>query len=202
MKPEIFGDYIIFKEVVADEEPLHPLNDCDGMGKILSFCTRHSAFDKEAIEKEMGNKDKVMLSYFEHGLCLWGVAGTMNGTPDFEWDGVEHAGLWIPDNVLLDEAKELKGKERQEKMREWAAQACEEFTAYCNGNYYLFVVQVFKVRKEGENIFDKRSDYRFDEEVSGDSCSGFIGSDAAEKEMEEAVERIKKELTWWKKVPA
>ena len=115
-KHEVRDGYIIFEKIVHDECACNPLEDMDCMGSIYSFGRRHNNFiDREHAEMllEEYGKDVVFLSYFEHGLCKWGVAGSMGNMPDFQWDGVSYAGLWIPDKYLIEEAEKLDEKERR-----------------------------------------------------------------------------------------
>lgn len=88
---------IVVGYLVQDPDSSHcnPL-DNDGAGKIFSFSHHHTNhIDPNTLE--FGNPYIIPLSYFEHGNCIWGVAGTMSNMPDFRWDGVKFAGVWKPD---------------------------------------------------------------------------------------------------------
>lgn len=185
---EVRNGHIIFKRIVHDECPPHPLKDCDCMGEIFSFSSRHvNNIDRDRTDEilhEYG-KDVVFLSYFEHGLCKWGVSGSMGNMPDFRWDGVGCAGLWIPDKYLIEEAEKYDEKERREKMEEWARQACEVYTQWCNGEVYGVAVEVYRVREAVTgDIYDKREDYRYETPVFEESCFGIFGMDCAEENLE------------------
>ena len=177
---------IIFVRYEHDDNPFHPLDDCDGMGKIHSFCRRHSNFvDPDTVDWS-SKEDFVLLSYFEHGQCLWGVNGSMEGMPDFRWDGVSVAGYWEPDDALLQEARIFKGIVRRAKMVKWAKQACEVYTQWCNGYVYWFNVTVHWARyAEDSSLFDEESDYRFEDPITEDSCGGYYGND--EEYMKECI---------------
>jgi hypothetical protein len=187
---EIRNGHIIFKKIVHDECSSNPLEDWDAMGSIFSFNSRHcNHIDREQVEAYIDEygEDAVFLSYFEHGNCLWGVAGTMSGMPDFRWDGVGTAGLWIPDKYLLEEAEKMeKGSpERLAKMKKWAGQACEVYTQWCNGEVYGATVEVYKVRESvSGDIYDRREDYRYETSVFEESCFGFFGMECAEENLE------------------
>jgi len=87
--------------LMNDGDCANPLEDCDGVGKIHSFSRRHDNSVNPSEAESLLDEHKtmaVMLSYFEHGLCRWGVAGTLSGMPDFQWDGVKYAGIWVPDD--------------------------------------------------------------------------------------------------------
>jgi len=192
------GGKIAFVTVDYDQDCSNPLEDMDAMGTIHSFSRRHvNTINPEDLyeysddeDAENGKKlreeyrDGVFLSYFEHGLCRWGVRGTMSGTPDFCWDGVNTAGIWVPDKYLLEEAKDLKGEAREKKMIEWAGQACSVYTSWCNGECFGYKVSAYKVRKadDGE-VFDQEDDYRHEKPLADDSCWGYIGRDDLEKYM-------------------
>lgn len=93
---------IIVGYLVQDSDCANPLEDCDGLGSIRSLNRRHhNHIDRdEAVAILESDKDAVALSYFEHGLCKWGVEGTMSAMADFNWDGVSLAGVWIPDDCV------------------------------------------------------------------------------------------------------
>lgn len=120
--------------------------------------------------------DAVALSYFEHGLCKWAPAGSISYYPDFHWDGVRFAGVWVPDDEVLAGAPN-----DEEERRAWLLRQCEiscnYYTDWLNGSVYGYVVEVYEARREGENLFDDRDDYRLDGEVESDSCWGFYGFD-------------------------
>ena len=97
---------IIVGFLAHDDDCQNPLENCDGMGSIHSFSRKHSNH-KTPEEIQSGVADSVLrltvlLSYFEHGQCRWGVAGTMSGMADFRWDGVGFAGMWVPDKSCLE----------------------------------------------------------------------------------------------------
>lgn len=71
-----------------------PLED-DGAGKIHSFIIRHSNYLNPSLIPK--HRLAVPLSYFEHGLCQWGLLGMLDGMPDACWDGTVNAGVWVPD---------------------------------------------------------------------------------------------------------
>ena len=64
--------------IYADPDALNPLNDSCEMGTILSLNRRHVNFDPAGVESAIeNNPDAVPLSYYEHGLCLWSIAGEL-----------------------------------------------------------------------------------------------------------------------------
>lgn len=132
----------------------------------------------EGLKKIVRLTDNVALSYFEHGNCLWGVAGTMGNMPDFMWDGTSMAGYWEPDKYLLEQLTDEgldapdKERERRERLEEWAKQACEVYTSWCNGEVYWYQVEVYWYDEELEG----RDDYEHrGEPIDSDSCGGYYG---------------------------
>lgn len=121
----LVGDKIAFVELYQDDFANNPLKEFDTYGKIYSRNNRHINFNPSKIQELLREQphDVVVLSYFEHGRCMWGVEGTMDGMPDFRWDGSHCAGLWEPDADTLKEADNLHGKERRAFLEERAAQA-------------------------------------------------------------------------------
>ena len=64
----------------------NPLEDWSEMGTILSLNRRHGNFDPAGVEEAIGsNPDAVPLSYFEHGLCRWSVAGELPAGAAARW---------------------------------------------------------------------------------------------------------------------
>lgn len=189
----VSGDLIIFVSVDQDELAENPC-DQDGVGKIHSFSKRHGNYlcdfefpssedecREELIKKYKG--DVVFLGYYEHGQCSWFVEGRGGPGTDCRWDGVQFAGIWVPDKYLLKEARytfKLKRgtPERDAQMTEWAAQACTIYTCWCNGDMYCYAIKVYKVRRaDNGTVFDTIDDYRYNVDIVNDSCCGYDGSD-------------------------
>lgn len=173
MKRTVVGLYVIDVDVQHDEGVPNPCEEFDGFGMIRSLSGKHvnSIDPEEARDLLEDDPDVVPLSYFEHGLSLWGVQGTLGGTPDFQWDGVSFAGIWIPDDTLreaADEVGDLPGSpERKERMRRDAASACKTYTEWCNGSIYYYSVTARKAGKD----------------VDTDSLGGLYGYEYAQQEV-------------------
>lgn len=119
------------------------------------------------------------LSYFEHGNCRWGLAGTMEGMPDFRWDGVSFAGFL--EINLDDDNREWWEEKTPEEQREIARGFLEEFTSWANGEIYGYVLESLDPRKcDQGNVHDNP------EEI--DSCWGFIGFDYFAEEVSRVTE--------------
>lgn len=259
---------VIILEIDYDSDAPHPLNDCDGMGNITSFNRRHRDCVKSPEEAEALLKKKyaVALSYFEHGNCLWGVQGTLNGTPDFKWDGCSLAGVWLPDDCCIEHIKSSALKHcfpdnikvevnyeshdgklndivlriskivgenafeflyRKEGFKsftaaykhglkylaitptkdqvelgerkvavECAEQACELYTAWCNGDCYGYSLKAYRpCTDEDDEVIVDADAYEDQDEIEEDSCWGFVGSENLKYMIEDNVKPfIKKHL--------
>jgi hypothetical protein len=151
--------------VYADCDAPNPLEDWDEMGSILSLNRRHVNFDPAGIEEAITDPDAVKLSYYEHGRCLWTVAGELPPGARCPWDSVGFAGLWLPDAQTLESARNYGGRTRRHFMHKRARQACEVYTGWCNGDVFGYAVsRILRCDAcEGER------------EEPLDSCWGFFG---------------------------
>src|SRR4051794_7894832 len=128
--------------IYPDGDMPNPLTDWSEMGRILSLNRRHANFDPAGVEEAIGhNADAVPLSYFEHGLCRWSVAGELPAGARCPWDSVDFAGLWLPDAETLESARNYGGFTRRMFMRRRARQACDAYTQWCNGEVYGFEIE-------------------------------------------------------------
>jgi hypothetical protein len=161
-----------------DGDTPNPLEDWPEMGTILSLNRRHGNFDPGGIEEAIeGNPDAVPLSYFEHGLCRWSVAGELPAGCRCPFDSVPFAGLWLPDAATLASARNYGGRTRRHFLRKRARQACDAYTLWCNGDVY------------GYEIRRVTACPCCDEERSQtvDSCWGFYGVEACLAEARAAI---------------
>jgi hypothetical protein len=182
---------IAFVAIHHDDTPANPCMDWDGFGDIKSLSTKHiNNISVEEIEDmlqdEICKEQTIALSYFEHGNCLWGVRGSMNNMPDFNWDGTDFAGVWIPDDECIktvDHYEKLakeKDEEfnRNEKFKEMATQACKTYTAYCNGEVYGYRIELHRLQFDGEkDPIEEHGNYEHLDILFEDSCWGFYGDD-------------------------
>jgi len=194
----VIGEDIVFFTLEHEDSPSNPLEDMDGEGRIYSFNPRHINSSRDAVQKALADPDRVMLDYFEHGLCKWDVgSGSLKGTPDFEWDGSANAGVWVPDHATVEEANGngLKGKERAEFMAKRAEGACELYTDFCNGEVYYYSIKAFRTLLAPEMaanpevhsaVLDLPSDYRRSMPIYEDSCGGLYGYSSRDEALKEA----------------
>lgn len=154
--------------IYPDTDASNPLEDCYEMGMILSLDRVHRRFDPAAVEEAIEhNPDAVPLSYFEHGLCRWSVAGELPDDASYQWDSVVFTGIWLPDAETLESAKTYGGRTRRHFMRKRARQACDVYTQWCNGEVYGYDIERITTCPHcGEEA-----------EESLDSCWGFYGLD-------------------------
>lgn len=155
-----------------DTDVPNPLGPEDGLGwKIVSFGRSHSNFEdpeKEGyfvrdkgtgalqnspeLQTKLDNGTAFILSYFEHGNCIWFRRGSKH-LPDMCWDGVGVAGILLaPDDWVPYVPEGEKPTSREEIVDS----ILEEYTNWCNGNVY------------GYEILNDECD-------TLDSCWGFIG---------------------------
>lgn len=160
------GSFTLKVKIANDEYVPNPLEEWDGVGMIHSFSTRHinniSPDDVDKLKEKHGVA--VPLSYFEHGMCQWSVGGTMSNMPDFRWDGVGYAGVWVPDEYIQP-PEEMKGDELQEWWEEQAQAACDVYTQWANGEVYWYRMELTQTIGGWTRT------------VWEDSCGGFFGSD-------------------------
>ena len=161
--------------ILHDPDPLNPLKDWSEMGTILSLNRRHSNFDPESVDEALrNNPDAVPLSYFEHGQCLWTVAGELPAGARCPWDSVEFAGVWLPDVQTLRSARNYGGRTRRHFMRKRARQACEAYTQWCNGEVYGYEIErIAACETCGGEITGFR-----------DACWGFLGLESCLSEAQ------------------
>jgi len=187
-------DTIAFLSTHYDQFMENPCEEWDGIGMIHSFSTKHVNFlrldadtQEEAVEEldETFGDDWLLLGYFEHGRCIWHLSGHIprGAEGDYRWDGVHFAGVWVPDDCLLKEAEGLESDERMAKMCEWAGQACEIYTQWCNGDIFGYSFEVYQYRAP----YDQKNDYRFSAPEHEVSCRGFFGWDSLEEVIEEVI---------------
>jgi hypothetical protein len=121
--------------VSHDDSPESPCNE-DGW-QAYSFSTRHANYkNPEDFEGDAELEAKLKaglafpLSYFEHGQCMWSLAGS---GPQCRWDTVQRAGLLIWEGAEDDiGAKTVEDREKDAEV------FLERFTAWCNGEVFGF----------------------------------------------------------------
>jgi hypothetical protein len=165
--------------IYPDGDTPNPLEDWSEMGTILSLNRRRANFNPSRVEFAIENDpDAVPLSYFEHGQCLWSVAGELPAECRCPWDSVGFAGVWLPDAETLASASNYGGFTRRMFLRKRARQACEAYTQWCNGEVYGYDIERLTVCPHcGEESAEPV-----------DSCWGFYGLDYCRSQAESAVQ--------------
>jgi len=138
---ELPNGNVVIGYLSHDDDVENPCTSGDGVGMVRSFSNRHinNIDPNEAVELLKKDKMVVALSYFEHGNSLWDVhgGGHYGSCPDREWDGVDFAGVWIPDDCCRDEIKGRSHRKHisyQSAARELAKQCCDTYTSWANGD--------------------------------------------------------------------
>lgn len=126
-----------------------------------------------------------LLSYFEHGSCRWGLAGSMSGMPDFQWDGVRVAGFLEihPEVGGIDGDRTWYDSKTQDEKEEMASSFLEEYTDWANGEIYGYVLESLDPRECDQG-------YEHDNPEDLDSCWGFIGFDYFQEAVSEATRNV------------
>jgi hypothetical protein len=149
-------------EVWHDEDAENP-TEC-GLYEIYSFSTRHSNYehpdDIEDVDALVESGRAFLLSYYEHGNCVWSLQGQ---GPQCRFDSVNVAGIIILKDDYLED---LEGEE----LYKVVSSLLEEYTAYCNGNTYGYSIS---------------SD---DLDMYEESCGGYIiHNEQSRKDMAESI---------------
>lgn len=134
-------------------------------------------FRHEDAGHEYDGPTGVFVSYFEHGLCRYGVADTMDGMPDFRWDGVKYAGFLEVNEDALEWWNGMTADEREQVARD----TLEEYTEWANGNCFWYDIESFEVV-----TCDQGERHEVNHETV-DGCSGFIGYEYFAEELKEAM---------------
>lgn len=149
----------------------------DGAWKLYSFSRRHKAFKhpdhffedgalNAELQRKLDSGLAFLLSYYEHGLCVWSLKGT---GPQCPWDSVDVAGI-----LVWEHAEDEMGATTVEARTKDAASFLESYTAWCNGQVYGFTIEDERTLPCGHT-----------ERVDLESCGGYYGNDL--KCMAEAI---------------
>lgn len=145
-----------------------PVEDCCNW-RLYSFSSRHRSFkhpehffdDNRKPKLWLRNKLRVglafLLSYFEHGDCVWSLRGT---GPQCPWDSVDMAGVAVWEHKPGD----IGAKTVADRAKD-CANFLETYTSWCNGECYYYSID-----SEDGSV--------------SDCCGGFIGEDVARGVLE------------------
>lgn len=175
------------KYVVTIDHDSDVESPCDWCGswKIYSFSNRHVNFrnpseffgDNGKPLLAFRNKLRVglahILSYYEHGQCRWMLSGNTGGCPDWQWDGVDVAGV-----AVWEESPSNMGAKSQEDRAKDCEQWLDVYTDWCNGACYWYQIEQVEEDEDGREYADR---------VHVDSCGGFIGEDSVAEAIQESL---------------
>ena len=137
----VIGGQTYRMTIYPDGDSPNPLDDWSEIGRIISLNRKHRNFDPDGVQYAIEHDpDAVPLSYYEHGRCLWSVAGELPVTAQCPWDSVAFAGIWLPDAETLASAHPYGGRTRRHFMRKRARQACAAYSQWCDGEIYGYEI--------------------------------------------------------------
>lgn len=118
----------------------------------------------------IGNKYVVSLDVYAHSGVSYSVSGQ---GMQCAFDTARGGAVWVPDDCCIEHIESFSEEERGKAAIEAAQSACEQYTAWCNGDCYGIVVETFDLQGK---------------QLEEDACWGFVGGDYA---MEALAERVK-----------
>lgn len=144
-------------------------NEQECTWRLVSFNNRHVNYeDREkyfpltiGLRRKLEVGTAFILDYSEHGLCRWGVEGTIDMP---SWDSSSCAGI-----LLWEHNPSVMGAKTYEERKKNAEYFCEKYTDWANGNCYWIEI----LDAEGKEV-----------ERSG----GIIGDDALTEALNESIE--------------
>lgn len=158
--------------------------------KDLGFVTNGVLYraNNPGLRKKLEVGLAFVLGYYEHGNCVWFLHDDPPTGVEFEWDGVQVAGLLIWEHP----AKKM-GFKTYEDRRKDAKTFLETYTSWCNGEGYFYCVEDMK----GELIDSCGGFYDMDymlEEIAKNFDSGEIfemrGDFEVRKELEAKINKV------------
>lgn len=152
-----------------DDCPMDP-HEGDGQWRLYSFGRRHVHYESPSrffddnrrprlwLRNKLRAGTAFILSYFEHGNCVWSLRGT---GPQCQWDNVDVAGVLVWEHPVGD-----MGAKTVEARAKDAAAFLETYTCWCNGDVYGYTVEEVVTLPCGHT-----------ETNHVDSCFGYYGND-------------------------
>lgn len=105
--------------LVRDTDCDNPLDDCDGMGKIVDGRSRSASSNEYRERREdFDQVFDVLLDVYSHGGDAWRIHGGGRYFPDEQWDVSNGAGIWYPDEACRQHIEMIAAEELFEP-REW-----------------------------------------------------------------------------------
>lgn len=156
---------------------LDPFDQDSPLFKLHSFKRGDLHEDTSDLSRdEFADMEGYWLSHYEHGQRHWSIQGTVS-YPDMQWDGVRTAGyleVIVPD----DEREWWDGRPEEDRLQA-AKDTIAEYTSWINGEVYGFVLETIETKTCDLGFVHENEDKEME-----DSCSGFIGWDWFQKEVQ------------------
>lgn len=168
----------------AWQEKLSPLVD------LVSDAEIEAAWQRAMDKGTLGERYAVKVDIYEHSGISYSVSGE---GMQCRWDTTRAGAVWVPNELALENIQsraqtlfDTEGGDLEELTQRVARDYCrgvlEEYTDWCNGNCYGVVLYAID-RQTGERV----PDLDFE-------AWGFIGSQYAEENLDEAIMELVKQL--------
>lgn len=109
---ELAGGGWVVGYLVRDDDCENPLDDGDGMGKIVDGRGRSSSSNEYRERREdFDQVFDVLLDVYSHGGDAWRIHGGGRYFPDEQWDVSNGAGIWYPDKACRQHIEMIAGEE-------------------------------------------------------------------------------------------
>lgn len=173
-----------------DSSPQDFFESDDGAGTFIEF-SNVGERDKKMAELNKTKKLFYLVDKYDHSQVHYSIAETAN-YPDKQWDVTPGKAVFIPCDDIQGQYKKMK-KEKGEAIafKEFIKDSnitLDQYSNWCNGDVYGYQII----------LFDKKG-----QQLSEDSCWGYIGSDYANQEKnsimkghveKEEIEKISKNV--------
>lgn len=108
---ELAGGGWVVGYLVRDTDCENPLNDCDGMGKIVDGRRQSDSRQEYAARHASEGPMDVFLDVYSHGDDTWRVHNSGKSFPDEQWDVSNCAGIWYPDEACRQHIEMIAAEE-------------------------------------------------------------------------------------------
>ena len=112
--------------------------DAYGIGKVVSFSNRHTAYQHpDSIDPE---DTLATLSYYEHGLCKW-MVGSSTVSDYGHFDTVDVAGAIVWGDDVSESDREWYNGLDPDEQRTILDLIAATYTEWANGDCYMFRIE-------------------------------------------------------------
>lgn len=146
-------------EIFHDPDVESPCDE-DCTWRLYSFSNRHLSYrdphdffpegePSPELQSELDEGSAWILSYFEHGNCIWMLHDEPRGmlAGDWRWDGVNVAGV-----LVWEHPTDELGPRTKKERRADAAAFVETYTSWCNGETYGYTTADSEDHAVGEGF--------------------------------------------------